>query len=49
MKDLVALRVINVSNLLFISMAQWLGWWPLQCCQYAGMNLNPPGEKMSFQ
>ena len=49
MGDLVDLSVVKVSNLLSISMAQWLGWWTLQCCQYAGVSSNPHGEKRSFK
>ena len=47
--DLVDLSVVKGPNLFTISMAQWLGWWTVQCCQYGGMISNPPGEQMSFQ
>ena len=36
------------SNLLSISMAQWLGWWIFQCCQCAGGSSKPLGETMLF-
>ena len=46
MGDLINLSVVKVPNLLSISMAQWLGWWIIQCCQYAGISSNPSGEKI---
>ena len=40
--------IVNVPNLVSITMARWLGWLILYCCQYTGMSSNPQGEKMVF-